>query len=91
MSKTSHQGPAETLRDGFVKVTIWSNEGEKGPFFTATVAKTYEKDGKYYDGHSFNASDLLVIAELARLAYQDIRERRAALSREAQEAPEPKV
>lgn len=91
MSNTQKPGPAETLRDGFVKVTIWQNDGEKGPYFTASFAKTYEKDGKLQDGSSFNASDLLVIAELSRLAYLNIRERRGALNRESQEAPEPSV
>lgn len=82
MTKKTHPGPAETLRDGFIKCTIWKNEGEKGPYFTATFAKSYEKDGAWHDGQSFSSTDLLGVSELARNAYAAILERRAALKEE---------
>ena len=64
------QRPADVLRDGALKATIWENHGEKGPYFTTTLAKTYEdRNGKPRDTHSFSGSDLLRIAELARNAY----------------------
>ena len=89
MTKKTHPGPVETLRDGFLKVTIWQNDGEKGPYFTASFTKTYEKEGELHDGHSFHSSDLLGVSELARQAYGDIRERRAALNKERAGDPEP--
>lgn len=64
------QRPADVLRDGALKATIWKNSGEKGPYFTTTLAKTYEdRNGKPRDTHSFSGSDLLRVAELARDAY----------------------
>ena len=62
--------PEETLRDGNLKATIWVNEGEKGPYVSVTLAKTYTDDnGKYQDTNSFSQSDLLRVAELSRQAY----------------------
>jgi len=76
--------PVETIRDGSLKATIWQNQGENGPYFTTTLAKTYEdRDGKLRDTYGFTGSELLRVAELARTAYaQSI-----ALRRE----PEPQV
>lgn len=62
--------PADTLRDGNLKASIWENQGDKGPFYTTTFSKTYEdKDGKLRDTNGFNKGDLLRIAELARSSY----------------------
>ena len=84
MSK-ENQGPEETIRDGFLKATIWKNEGEKGPYFTVSVAKTYEKDGELRDGHSFSGQDLLPLAELMRRAYGRVRGHQATAARIAAE------
>lgn len=81
MTTQRNNGPLEVLRDGFLKATIWQNEGEKGVYFTATLSKTYEKEGQLHDGHSFTGSDLLPISELARLAYARIGEHRALLAK----------
>ena len=62
--------PADVLRDGSLKATIWENEGEKGVYHSTTLAKTFEdKSGKLRDTHSFSSSDLLRVSELARQAY----------------------
>ena len=62
--------PADTIRDGNLKASIWENQGEKGPFYTTTFSKTYEdQDGKLRDTNGFNKGDLLRIAELARASY----------------------
>ena len=73
MTKEIKPGPVDTLRDGFLKATIWSNEGENGSYFTIDFAKTYEKDGELHDGRSFTSQDLLAVAELARRAYRQVR------------------
>jgi len=73
MTKATNPGPVETLRDGFIKATIWRNEGEHGIYFTVDFAKTYEKDGELHDGKSLASQDLLPMAELARQAYRRVR------------------
>ncbi|MBK1883775.1 hypothetical protein JIN85_15255 [Luteolibacter pohnpeiensis] len=89
MTQRTQNGPLETLRDGFLKVTLWRNDGEKGPYFTASFSKTYEKDGELHDGHSFHSSDLLAISELARQAYAKIRRHRTSVGKERAGNPEP--
>jgi len=73
------KGPVDTLRDGALKATIWRRQSETKDYFTTSFAKTYsDKEGALKDGHSFGQSDLLGVAELARLAHQ----RTAELKRE---------
>ena len=62
--------PADTIRDGNIKASIWENQSEKGSFFTTPFSKTYEdKDGNLRDTNGFNKGDLLRLAELARSTY----------------------
>ena len=79
----AHLRPADTLRDGALKATIWENHGENGTYYTTTLARTYEdKNGKLRDTNSFGGTDLLRVAELARDAYA----RSNALRRELNQA-----
>lgn len=63
-------GPADVLRDGNVKATIWRNERENGPSYNTTFARTWQDEsGAYRDSHSFSGTELLRVSELARSAY----------------------
>ncbi len=63
--------PKEVLRDGNLKASIWRNESEKGPFYAASFARTYQdQNGEPRDTHSFSGTDLLRVSELARKAYE---------------------
>lgn len=69
--------PRDVLRDGNLKASIWSNEGEKGPFYSTTLARTWrDDDGQLHDSHSFAGTDLLRVSELARSAYNRTQELR---------------
>jgi len=62
--------PELVVRDGSLKATIWRNEGEKGPYFTTTLARTYsDAQGNPKDTQSFSQVDLLRLSELNREAY----------------------
>lgn len=75
--------PTDTIRDGHLKATIWNNESDKGSFHSVSLARTYEdKDGNLKDSHSFSASDLLRVSELARSAYGRSKELRQDESRD---------
>jgi hypothetical protein len=82
--------PADVLRDGSLKATIWRNEGEDGPFYSTSLARTFEdRDGNLRDAHSFSGSDLLKVSELARKAYDRTAElRREEFKRERSETQE---
>ena len=63
-------GPADVLRDGNIKATIWKNERENGPSYNTTFARTWQDEsGAFRDSHSFSGTELLRVSELARGAY----------------------
>ncbi len=81
--QTQTPKPADTLRDGAIKATIWRNESEKdgktNVFFTADISRTYtDADGKYQDSHSFSGIDLLKVARLSGKAYDRLAKLRKA-------------
>ncbi|MEL6103670.1 MAG: hypothetical protein AAFR68_20455 [Pseudomonadota bacterium] len=79
----SDNKPEMTLRDGNLKATIWKNEGDKGAYFTTTLARTYtDERGGFHDTNSFSGTDLLRLSELARKAYGAEKDLRAEFSRE---------
>lgn len=66
--------PVEVIRDGNLKASIFRNEGEKGPFFSTTLARTYTDDRGMHDTNVFSGTDLLRVSELARKAYSTSRD-----------------
>lgn len=74
-STTTSNAPLETLRDGRLKATIWSNAGENNEtYHSVTLAKIYEdRNGQLQESSSFSAGELLRVAELAREAHGVIR------------------
>jgi hypothetical protein len=65
-----NNGPADVLRDGNIKATIWKNERENGPSFSTVFSRTWQdEEGGYRDSHSFSGAELLRVSELARGAY----------------------
>jgi multidrug resistance efflux pump len=62
--------PADTLRDGSLKATIWKRQGESGDFYATDLARTYkDQEGNLRDSRSFGTNDLLRVSELAKTAY----------------------
>lgn len=75
--------PIETLRDGNIKASLWVNESDNGPFITTTIARTYtDQKGQVRDTTGFTGTDLLRVAELARVAYQRAGELRRELTQD---------
>jgi hypothetical protein len=67
--------PEHTARVGNVEIAVWKNQGSSGEFFTASSPTIRYKDGEQWkDGSSYNAIDLLALAEAAREASAKIRE-----------------
>ncbi len=62
--------PADVIRDGNLKASIWRNEGENSVSYATTIARTYKtEDGVYRESNSFTGTELLRVSELARKAY----------------------
>ncbi|MEO0851905.1 MAG: hypothetical protein AAFY15_00155 [Cyanobacteria bacterium J06648_11] len=64
--------PLDTIRDGSLKATIWKRETENRPFYSVELTRSYtDQDGKWHDASSFVGDELLRIARLAQLAYDE--------------------
>ena len=51
--------PANTLRCGNIKATIWQNVSEKGSFFATTFSRPFkDQSGAWRNGTSFGLNDL---------------------------------
>ncbi|THJ25097.1 MAG: hypothetical protein CAF45_003060 [Nitrospira sp. CG24E] len=61
--------PANTLRCGNIKATIWENVSEKGPFFSTTFTRPFkDQSGTWRNGTSFGLNDLEALVTVAREA-----------------------
>ena len=79
MTQQTNKKPIETIRDGAIKASIWKNQGEKGPFYSVRITRTFTDDqGQYHDSDSFSGSELLRVARLAAKAYDRANELRSA-------------
>ena len=68
--------PVKTLRMARLQVAIWENQGQKGPFHTVTVSRSYyDEEWKHTD--NFTSGDLLTLAKLLDQAHSWIFERQA--------------
>ncbi len=65
------QRPAHECRLGRIKATCWRNETKEGTvWYSVTVSRTYKDGaGQYKSASSYGRDDLLVVAEVCRLAY----------------------
>lgn len=62
--------PADVIRDGNLKASIWRNEGENGLTYATVIARTYRaENGSWHEVNSFSGAELLRVSELARKAY----------------------
>jgi hypothetical protein len=66
---TTNNKPANTLRCGNIKATIWQNVSEKGPFFATTFSRPFkDQSGTWRNGTSFGLNDLEALRTVAREA-----------------------
>jgi hypothetical protein len=60
------QRPAQTIRYGRLKATIWRQESDNGPWYSVVLSRTYkDQAGNWQSSGSFGRDDLLVVAKLA--------------------------
>ena len=58
--------PANTLRCGNIKATIWENTSENGSFFSTTFSRPFkDQTGAWRNGTSFGLNDLEVLVTVA--------------------------
>ena len=62
--------PADTLRDGNVKATIWRNNGQNGTYYNTKFSRSYQdQNGNYHESDSFGGTDVLKVGRLSERAY----------------------
>ncbi len=64
--------PADSIRDGRLKATIWRNESENGTFYSTDFVRSYKDsndDWKDVSG-GFSGAELLRVSRLAEKAYE---------------------
>jgi len=65
--------PEDIIRDKELKARIWKNEGDYGPYYSTTFARTYtDKDGHPKDSSSFSRDHLPRISRLSDKAHDRI-------------------
>ena len=58
--------PANQLRCGNIKATIWQNVSENGPFFATTFSRPFkDQAGAWRNGSSFGLNDLEALLTVA--------------------------
>jgi hypothetical protein len=65
----TNKHPANTLRCGSIRATIWENTSGKGPFFATTFSRPFkDQSGEWRNGTSFGLNDLEALLMVAREA-----------------------
>ena len=70
------------IRDGRIRAAIWTNQGEKGKFYSVTLERTYtaEENGQKVakSSSSFSGTELLQAQQVLGRAYKLIRDMQQA-------------
>lgn len=81
------QGPRKEFRIGRVRSSVWENHHpEKGVWYSVTFSRSYRDggpDGPWRNANSYGWEDLLVIAELSRMAFHWIHQQLQSQSQAA--------
>ncbi len=69
--------PVHEIRLGRLRASIWRNEhSQEGVWYSVTLTRGYkDAQGQWHSASSFGRDDLLVVGELARLAFHWIAEK----------------
>ena len=68
-SKSSGRKPAHAIKAGAIRATIWENAGSNGPFYAATLTRSFrDAAGNWRQGTSFGERQLQDLMNAAREA-----------------------
>jgi hypothetical protein len=78
--------PAQTIRYGAIKATIWRNPTRNGVMFSTTVTRSFKgEDEEWRESNSFGPSELPTVAKVLLDAHTWVQEQ---LTREREQARE---
>lgn len=75
--ETEINKPAATIRHGNLKLTLWRNDGDHGPWYVADLVRTFKDESGFHETTKVPADDLLRVAFLAQQAYSRVLELKA--------------
>ena len=79
--------PAQTIRYGAIKATIWRNPTRNGTMYSTTVVRTFKGEGdEWRESHSFGPGELPTVAKVLLDAHTWIQEQ---LARERADQRQP--
>jgi len=79
--------PAQTIRYGAIKATIWRNPTRNGTMYSTTVVRTFKGEGdEWRESHSFGPNELPTVAKVLLDAHTWIQEQ---LARERADQRQP--
>lgn len=62
--------PVHRIRLRTVTAAVWQNQSERGPWYSVTVSRSYrDNDGTWHTAENYAGTDLLLLAEVSRLAF----------------------
>ena len=63
--------PVHEISDGALRVSIWKNEGDKGPWYSVTCRRRYKVKNadEWKDTYSYGQDDILPLRKLLDLAH----------------------
>ncbi|MFV0446665.1 MAG: hypothetical protein ACK5Q5_24095 [Planctomycetaceae bacterium] len=79
--------PGATVRQGNLKIVLWRNMSEKGPWYTADLVRTFRDESGYHDTNKVPADDLLRVSHLAEWAFTELLQFKAQNRQEQQDEP----
>lgn len=56
--------PIHRVRGGAIELSIWENQGDKGPFYSVTHRRSYKQGDEWKESDSYGEDDLLRLAKL---------------------------
>ena len=68
MTKEAAAKPAHKIRSGAIEVAVWAKTGEKGPFYSVTMNRSYKKGEEWKQADSFSGDDVIVLSKLLDMA-----------------------
>jgi hypothetical protein len=63
------QAPVHSIRHGRLQGSIWQNASDNGPWYSITLTRSYQKDGKWASATSYGRDDLLALSKLVEVLY----------------------
>jgi hypothetical protein len=77
--------PLNTYSANGIQVVVWQNEGQNGPYITASPQRRYrDTEGNWKTSKTFRLNDLPMLAEVLSKVFQDY-----GLKKRDQKADEP--